>query len=109
MSRPIYINNWLADVTDKSASALVAKKESILLVQLNDLIRTGALVITETHPVFTYDPDKAEVRVSQSVKLSFEGAERMLELRVENELLKARLEEIQAAYKAAYRTLEENE
>lgn len=74
---------------------LNAEKERSVLDQLNTLISQKILMIEETSPVMTLDPnDASRVVIRQKVKLICRDQERIEELVKENEKLKERLREL---------------
>lgn len=81
---------------------LLEQQEAIILEQLNDLIKDGVLVIQKTQPVITmshkYDSDKYEVTISEAVKLSYIGKEKMDELQTENTKLKEEVRLLKAGF-----------
>ena len=74
---------------------LNAEKERSVLDQLNTLISQKILMIEETSPVMTLDPnDASRVVIRQKAKLICRDQERIEELVKENEKLKERLREL---------------
>lgn len=72
-----------------AASDFAKKKESIILEQLGDLIKQGLLVIVETQPVITFDYVTGSLKMDGAIKLHLRDKERMEEMRLEIESLKA--------------------
>ncbi len=78
---------------------LLEQKESIVLEQLNELIKSNVLIVEQSEATLVQHPDRHEVTLAQSVRLTFRGAEALKELREENDRLKAKLAEIRAQVK----------
>ncbi len=79
------IDLGIKDLMNKSNS----EKETIILQQLNELLLARVLILHSTQPVLTLSEDGTTMIMSQAVRLTFEGAERLHELKRENEKLHA--------------------
>lgn len=99
MSLYMDTNTILRNVLLDSARA----KDDLIIAQLNDLVRSGVIMVESTEPTLIHEPLENKVALRQSVRLTFKGADVLAALQKENEDLRRRITTIEDAVKLAAR------
>lgn len=91
--------NSLNDMASALHNEMLKNEENELLLQLNEFISRGAIVIEKTQPVLIQDLYSNTIKISSKIRLVLKDQEYIETLEKENNELKEKLSKIEAAFK----------